>query len=219
MPRRASALVPRLTAALVGSVGLSAGCGRVDDVRPGDIRTYSVHRSLPRPVPANPGGGSAPAAIARGRLRYDVPEGWIDRGASGMRLASLVIGDPSLGREVTVIPASGTLRGNVERWHGQLVPQAEPAARQQAVDAALAAAATVEAGPRTATVVLLEQPADEADSAQAILGAVIPLDDDSALFVKFKGAADVARGERDAFIRFVTSIRWDEPDRPRKGAP
>ena len=43
---------------------------------------------------------------------------------------------------------------------------------------------------------------------QAILGAMIPVDGASALFVKFKGDAAVARREREAFARFVSSLRW-----------
>ena len=193
--------------------GLAAGCGRDTDVRPGDIRAYTVPRPPARRIAEAPAATESPApggATAQ-RLGYDVPEGWTDRGGSGMRLATLAIGDPAQGHEVTVIPASGTLRGNVERWHGQLDPQSDPDARRQAVDAALAGAESVTAGPLTATVVLLTQPAD---TAQAILGAMIPLDGSGALFVKFKGDAEVASRERENFIRFVSSIRWNEPARP-----
>lgn len=218
MPRQAFALPARLTAALACCCGgLAVGCVRSADVRPGDVRTYTVPRQpsgrlAEAPAAAEP---AAPRNAAAGGLRYDVPDGWTDRGGSGMRLVTLVIGDPAQGREVTVIPASGTLRGNVERWYGQLDPQAEPDARQRAVDAALAEAEAVPAGPLTATVVLLVQPKETAtDSVQAILGAMIPLADSGALFVKFKGDADVASRERKNFIRFVSSLRRNEPARP-----
>jgi hypothetical protein len=59
------------------------------------------------------------------------------------------------------------------------------------------------------------QPKETAtDSVQAILGAMIPLADSGALFVKFKGDADVASRERKNFIRFVSSLRRNEPARP-----
>ena len=45
---------------------------------------------------------------------------------------------------------------------------------------------------------------------------MLPRGDSGALFVKFKGDAEVARRERDNFIRFVSSIRMDvdDPARP-----
>jgi hypothetical protein len=38
---------------------------------------------------------------------------------------------------------------------------------------------------------------------------MVPLDDTSSLFVKFKGKADVALRERSNFTRFVSSLRWN----------
>ena len=187
---------------------LAVGCRPPGDVRPGDIRAYSVPRIA---APAGvPGAAAAPAPPARA-LRYDVPDGWSDRGASGMRLATLAIGDPAAGREVTVIPAAGTLRSNVERWQKQLDDAAAEADRAAAVDRALGAAETVAVDGTQATVVALFDAAATADgdaAGQAILGAMIPVDDASALFVKFKGDAAVARREREAFVRFVSSLRW-----------
>lgn len=192
---------------------IACGCGDAADVRPGDVRTYSVPRSLAPPAvaarPATATGGMPAAAGLR--LRYEVPEGWSDLGADGMRLATLAIGDPAAGRQVTVIPASGTLRGNVERWQGQLEPTAEAAARTAAVDAALAEAETVAVDGRDATVVWLPDStaATGGTSGRAILGAVIPLDESRSLFVKYLGDAAVARRERERFVAFVRSLRWN----------
>jgi 8-oxo-dGTP pyrophosphatase MutT (NUDIX family) len=98
---------------------------------------------------------------------------------------------------VTVIPASGSLRSNVARWHGQLHEAASEQERDAAVDAALAAAEEVDVAGTKATVVLLLAPeaAESADRREAILGAMIPVEGSSALFVKFKGDAAVARRE------------------------
>jgi hypothetical protein len=194
-------------AALVAVLAVASptGCGRATDVRPGDIRTYTVPRS-----PATAAAAPRPAE-PRSAVRYEVPAGWSDRGASGMRLATLAIGDPAAGHEVTVIPASGTLRGNVDRWQGQLDAAATAADREAAVERALAAAETVDVDGTPATVVSLFDAAAAAapDAAgQAILGAMIPVDGTSALFVKFKGDAAVARREREAFVGFVASLRW-----------
>lgn len=192
----------------------AAGCGDDAAVRPGDIRSYTIPRPPASAVvaarPAEPGPQSGGL-----KLSYDVPEGWTDRGGGGLRLATLVIGDPTAGREVTVIPAAGTLRSNVERWQGQL-GETDVATRDKAVEATLAAAEKLDVGGTEATVVLLldaeaTQAAEQTEAAgQAILGAMIPLDESAALFVKYKGDAAVARRERDNFNRFVSSIRWQE---------
>jgi hypothetical protein len=123
-----------------------------------------------------------------------------------MRLATVTIGDPAEGREVTVIPASGSLRSNVERWQKQLADD-DAASVADAVDRALTDAETVDVDGTEATVVLLV--AAPAADREAILGAMVPLDDTSSLFVKFKGKADVALRERSNFTRFVSSLRWN----------
>jgi hypothetical protein len=123
-----------------------------------------------------------------------------------MRLATVTIGDPAEGREVTVIPASGSLRSNVERWQKQLADD-DAASVADAVDRALRDAETVDVDGTEATVVLLV--AAPAADREAILGAMVPLDDTSSLFVKFKGKADVALRERSNFTRFVSSLRWN----------
>lgn len=207
MPPRSPTAVLRhlpVAAALLGTTCL-AGCGDASAMRPGDVRRYTIPKPAAPPAPV-----AATASPEAARLRYEVPDGWSDRGSSGMRLATLTIGDPAAGREVTVIPASGTLEGNVDRWQGQL-GDADPAVRAKAVETALGAAEKVTVDGVEGTIVLLVDTAAAAgpDAAgEAILGAMIPIDDAGALFVKFKGDAAVARRERENFRRFVASIRW-----------
>jgi hypothetical protein len=212
-----------------GVLAVICGCEPATAIRPGDIRTYTIPRDA-EPVaiaaaqsPANsapPGGpgrtGSPPGPTTSGdrgsAIGYEVPEGWNDGGASGMRLATVFIGAPADKREVTIIPASGTLAGNVERWQGQLDAAATPESLNEKALAAIAAAETIDVAGTTATVVLLRDAEAEADAeaGQAILGAMIPVDENRALFVKFKGDAAVAARERERFSRFVSSIRWKE---------
>jgi len=212
-----------------GVLAVICGCEPATAIRPGDIRTYTIPRDAEpvaiaaAPSPANsapPGGpgrtGSPPGPTTSGdrgsAIGYEVPEGWNDGGASGMRLATLFIGAPADKREVTIIPASGTLAGNVERWQGQLDAAATPESLNEKALAAIAAAETIDVAGTTATVVLLRDAEAEADAeaGQAILGAMIPVDENRALFVKFKGDAAVAARERERFSRFVSSIRWKE---------
>lgn len=201
----ARACLPVATACTV-TLGL-VGCGEDAAIRPGDIRTYTAPRTIAPPIASaarvETGGERSPAL----RLRYDLPDGWVDgAGPSGMRLATVTIGDPAEAREVTVIPASGSLRNNVERWQKQLAGD-DADAVADAVDRALTEAETVDVDGTEATVVMLV--ASPAEDGEAILGAMVPLDDTSALFVKFKGTADVALRERANFTRFVSSLRWN----------
>lgn len=184
----------------------AAGCEDPARLRPGDVRVYEAakDRAVSPPV-TEAAPAPAPGGLA---IRYEAPPGWTDRGASGLRLASLAIGPPDNGHEVTVIPASGSLEANVSRWLGQLDPAADAAALAERTTAALAAAEKVEVDGVEATVVLLAPAAEAAAESEAILGAAIPLNETGSLFVKFKGPATVARRERDKFVRFVSSIRW-----------
>jgi len=184
----------------------AAGCDDPALLRPEDVRIYETAKDRTTSPPATE---SAPAPVPGGlTLRDEAPPGWTDRGRSGLRLASLAIGPPDDGHEVTVIPASGSLEANVSRWLGQLDPAADSAALAERTTAALAAAEKVEVDGVEATVVLLPPGAEAAAESEAILGAAIPLNETGALFVKFKGPADIARREREKFVRFVSSIRW-----------
>jgi hypothetical protein len=137
-------------------------------------------------------------------LEYDLPEGWQDKGASGMRLATLRTGPDSAADagEITIIPASGTLEGNATRWQEQLSPGASP----DRVSQAIAEAEKVPVNGTEGTILLLVD--DAAAPQQAILAAMIPLESSSSLFVKFKGPAATARMLREPFTAFIRSIRW-----------
>jgi hypothetical protein len=206
---------PVISAAACLLAMMLTGCSDKAAVRPGDIRTYTIPKNA-EPTPLASAEAEAPPKSGP-RVRYEVPEGWADAGAGagGIRLATLLIGNPADKREVTIIPASGTLQSNIERWHGQLVAEADEAARRQAAAAAIEAAETVDVEGREATIVLLHDQTDGVGSDEAskggaaILGAMIPVDESSALFVKFKGDAHVAVRERANFIRFVSSIRLE----------
>lgn len=166
------------------------------DIRPLDIRSYTAPRTatratLPKGRDAQPPSGPA--------LAYDLPEGWVDAGGGGLRLATLRTGD---GAEITIIQASGSLEGNVARWQGQLTPTAD----QGRVSRAIAAGEKVTVNGVEATIVELDDGAEP--PAEAILAAVVPLDGERSLFVKFKGPAETSRRLREPFAAFVKSLRW-----------
>lgn len=174
-----------------------AGCQPpAADVRPLDIRSYKAPRT---PSTASLQRQRDPGPTAGLKLQYDLPEGWVDAGGGGLRLATLRAGDDA---EITVIQASGTMESNVTRWQGQLTPTVDPAR----VSRAIGAGEKVTVNGVEATILELDDGA--AEQPQAILAAVVPLDAGNSLFVKFKGAAETARRLRDPFAAFVRSLRW-----------
>jgi hypothetical protein len=182
------------------------GCSDPRAILPGDIRVYrapkeAVATSLPERPVAKPS-----KALA---IRYEPPAGWTDRGASGMRLATLVIDGTANGHEVTVIPASGSLEANVARWLGQLDPAASPETLAERAAAALTAAERIPVGDVEASLVVLLADADSGSEAtgEGILAGVIPLDDTASLFVKLKAPATVVQRELEPFRQFLGSIR------------
>ncbi|MDA1040039.1 MAG: hypothetical protein O3A37_07105 [Planctomycetota bacterium] len=213
-PRDASAISVSISFPFVAAVVVITGVGCRDEgsVRRGDIRSYSIPRISSATVTASRPPMEQPTdSSSSPRLRYDLPDGWVDEGASGLRLATLRIVDGDEQQEVTVIPASGTLETNVARWVGQLDESMDETQRQQAAVAAISAATLIDIDGTQVTVVLLLDPAAAAgdESGEAILGAMIPVDDATALFVKLKGRATVARREQEKFRRFVSSLRWN----------
>jgi hypothetical protein len=190
--------------------GLTTSCRPAADIQPNDLRTYTVPRqstpartaaTTPPPFPAD----AMPASASGGpKIEYDLPEGWTDLGASGMRLATLRTGpeDATDVGEITIIPASGTLQGNATRWQEQLTPAANPERVTRAIEDGEEVAVN---GTQSTVLLLLD---DATENQQAILAAMIPLDGSMSLFVKFKGPAAVARSIRETFTTFVRSIRW-----------
>ena len=190
--------------------GMTTSCRPAADIQPNDLRTYTVPRQV-RPAqtaaatpPRFPTDAMPAAAPSGPALEYDLPEGWTDLGASGMRLTTLRTGpdDAKDAGEITIIPASGTLEGNAARWQEQLTPGVSP----DRVSRVIEEGEKIAVNGKESTILLLLDDAQE--NQQAILAAMIPLDASTSLFVKFKGPATVARTIREPFNAFVRSIRW-----------
>jgi hypothetical protein len=125
-----------------------------------------------------------------------------------MRLATLAIGDGENSQEISIIPAAGTIRSNVERWQKQLDEEASDEEIAELVDPARAKAGSVVVQGQKATVVLLTQSVDDDEKdAESILGGMLPMDESNTLFVKFRGPAEIARKEQKKFIAFMASLR------------
>ena len=60
-------------------------------------------------------------------------------------------------------------------------------------------------GIETKIVFLVDSPDQPKES---IMAAIIPMDEQSSLFIKYKGDAATAETEKANFIKFVESVRW-----------
>ncbi|MBL8870758.1 MAG: hypothetical protein JNK90_13255 [Planctomycetaceae bacterium] len=136
-------------------------------------------------------------------LKYETPAGWKDLGSKGLRLLTMIIGDKKdPANEVTIIPASGDLPSNVRRWQEQISQNVTDEMVTQAIEKATV---TKVDGIETKIVFLVDSPDQPKES---IMAAIIPMDEQSSLFIKYKGDAATAETEKANFIKFVESVRW-----------
>ena len=212
---RGAVSVPRWIMFLAIATCVS-GCGPDTAVRSTDIRRYVAPKektlSAEKIAQAEKMAQASRQTTARGRSKqidYTLPKNWTEvSGPSGMRLATLAIGDGENSQEISIIPAAGTIRSNVERWQKQLDEEASDEEIAELVDTAMAKAGSVDVQGQKATVVLLTQSVDDDEKdAESILGGMLPMDESNTLFVKFRGPAEIARKEQKKFIAFMASLR------------
>jgi len=141
---------------------------------------------------------SAPSTMA-----YDLPEGWVDAGASSMRIVNLRTPGSSQCYVIRLVGEAGGLTANLNRWRGEV--GLEPVERAE-----LDALTKVELLGHP--VGLLEVSGEylgmgeQAGSGMTLLGVAL-IGSESSLFVKMVGSeADVA-AERQSFIDFLDSLR------------
>ena len=154
----------------------------------------------------------APNATARpATLAWQAPDGWVDAGTKGLRLANFTMG-PAGEAECYVTVLGGTAGGvamNVNRWRAQI-------GLPEATEQEIAALPTVSMLGGEAVLVDVEGTyggmTDDvhtgADSRESykLLGAIAQRPND-AVFVKMTGPAGVVAAERDNFLAFAGSIR------------
>lgn len=153
----------------------------------------------------------APSNHARAMaLNYEAPKSWTEQGSRSERKASFSVtdGDRSLDISVTSFPAAAAQIAdpisNINRWRGQIgLAAATP--EQIAGDAKEVRIS----GYRGAYVEMFAPSAEKAE--RATLAAMFRAGDD-VWFVKLTGDAALAQRERDAFRRFLDSLRLDTAD-------
>jgi hypothetical protein len=146
-----------------------------------------------------PGKTQAPGGRASSsELKYEVPAGWTEAPAGGMRKAAFAIGSGAESAEVTVINlagAGGALLPNINRWRQQI---GLGEITQQDLDRDVK---KIELGSQSGDYVELVGPQ------KAILG-VAAHDGKQAWFFKMTGEPAVVSREKQNFETFVRSVRF-----------
>jgi len=154
------------------------------------------------PVGAGPAGVGANAPVAAAPFKYELPTGWTVSPPSTFNLAAFTMGDGDAKGRVTVSEAQGDLLSNINRWRGQLgIPPTDAEQLQSLLT-------KVKVSGLDADFVELIAPAGAGEQG-AILGVITKQASGSSIFIKFTGGAPLAQRERERFMKFVGSIRFD----------
>ncbi len=103
------------------------------------IRVYDAPKDPVIARPQQDNSNMAGMGPARTEIHFEVPEGWIDLGKSGLRSAEFDLdGDETETdkAEVTVVFAQGDKLSNLERWLGQLDENADAETKKVAAEKA-----------------------------------------------------------------------------------
>jgi hypothetical protein len=176
--------------------------------RDSKISVYQIPKENDAPVaqvpaghPATGGTGMDGMAVAKAEgpgLTWTLPAGWQAKPASGMRKATIAVGE---GAELAVTAFPGDVGGelaNLNRWRSQL--QVPPVAESE-----LASAITrLEAGGlQIAVVDILGGPADKPTR---MLGAMVPFAG-ATWFFKLVGPDAIVAKEKPAYLAFLQSLK------------
>jgi hypothetical protein len=175
-----------------------------DDVTVADFRGWLNESALPpmargamATTNESPPAQDGPNA-SQGPFSYEVPEGWDEQTAGGMRTVAFAIQDGDETAEVTAIAlgeAAGGVFPNVNRWRGQVgLPEL---ANETELDVE-----NIEIDGQAASYVRLDGP-----SSQSILAAIHSRAG-RAWFFKFTGSTAIAASQQEPFRQFLGSIKF-----------
>lgn len=160
-------------------------------------------------TPAGPPAASPPPA--RSKPQWTVPAPWKEEPPTSLGLARFVVDDASLGHgevTVTVIPGDGGGKlANVNRWRRQVTLEPISDAELKQTAAALAGA-----GAEAFLVDMTGATSKQGkESPTRMLAAVVPQGSQT-WFYKFTGDPGVVGREKDAFVKFVESVKYSHAD-------
>ena len=161
-------------------------------------------------APRDPARGSAPSATELATLfDYDVPAGWEELPPTQFRIVNLRLGEspPAEISLVMLMGDGGGVRANVDRWRRQvgLAPMSDEEFLGLEERTLL---------DNPAAYVELEGSYEGMDGTRierAGLFGLVFARNESALFVKMTGPAEVLEAERERFHGFLDSLRLKEP--------
>jgi hypothetical protein len=196
------------TLACFGSL-VMAGCGASQsdlDVSVPIEKANPIGESTPGKSSSAPAGQAAERMF--GGVRFDIPAGWEEKTLSStMILAEFALpGEAGAGR-LTLSSAGGGTAANMDRWRGQFQRgPTDPESTESSFAAAGQEGTLIEVygtysdmfgggGPR---------------ANWQLLGVAIPIDADHNYFVKLTGPRQTVSAQRDAFVKFVKSARFDK---------
>ncbi len=160
-----------------------------------------------RPAAASSGNPTRPAAGSAentGGLKYEAPADWRQGTMSAMRLAAFEFGSEDRPVTLTIIQAGGDVRGNVDRWLGQVRGDSPPA---EVVDEALQDAQQLRVSGHEAQRFFLTAGSDSAADAEAIDATIVPLESGMSLFIKATGPQTTLVEQRAAIAQFLESLK------------
>jgi len=184
----------------------TTGCGR-DDVKVYHVATNDTAVAPPAGAPmAMPGGMAMPDSGSHPKLKYTLPDGWKEKAATQMRVASFEISENGKTADVSVIPLgamSGGDAANVNRWRGQvgLQPVAETDLPKSAEK--------VEIAGQPADLYDIAGTSSAGGDAQRILGAILH-GDEAVWYFKVTGDGALVENNKAAFIAFLKSVQFDK---------
>lgn len=165
-----------------------------------DITGQATTGSMPPMVPPT-ASATATAAAPPAPIAFNKPEAWQEGKTSSMRWAAFTVGPEDKSAELTVIPAGGDLRGNIERWLGQIRPDG---VTDEDVDAVISAASDVTVdGIQSQRFVMT----GTGEAPQAIDATIVPLGEGFSLFIKMTGNADTVAAESERIQQFLDSLK------------
>ena len=172
---------------------LLAGC------RNSDVSVYQVSKEKSEATAI-----AAPAAPAAQDLRWDIPGGWTQRPADGMRKASFTVaGKDGQQADVSVVVLPGDAGGvlaNVNRWRGQL--------GLGGFDEGELAAAASYPKSRAGKVLLVDMTGQAEGSKKRLVAAILSTEG-STWFFKMTGDKAVVAQAKLSFGEFLGSLRFE----------
>lgn len=189
---------PVVIAAAAVLLLVATACGRQE------ITSYSIPKETPVPTPAaaDPHGGSAPPAP---QLRWEVPAGWEEQAAGGMRLARFrAPGAQKSAADVAVVSLPGVTGREVEVVNIYRDRLRLPAVDESAL-AAMAKPVAIGAGQGR-----LFDMAGEADGTNAQPRMLIAelVHSGSSWYFTMTGEATVVEEQKPAFLEFLKSVAY-----------